>query len=68
MMTVAVDTTSTSPKGLVLGATLRYSDDGPIRFLMIVVPWEVFSHETRVVLTERLNKWQDEVLEDDPLF
>lgn len=67
-MRVTVDTATTSPKGLVLGGKIEYSDDGPIRFVTIVVPWVSFTTETRADLLAGFNRMRLDALESDSLY
>lgn len=72
MIEVTANTISPSPSGLVVGLTISYSENGPIRFAQARIPWSAFSKEDRAEVLVQFNRMIGEVLAaepvDEPLF
>jgi len=47
-MRATADQISPSPSGLRCGVRLEYSQDGPVRFLELLLPWHLFSDHVRI--------------------
>jgi hypothetical protein len=67
-MRVTIDKLVPTPTGLRLGSVIRYSDDGPVRFVDAELPYDLFTPEVLAALYDALNKALDREPADEPLF
>lgn len=67
-MKVTVDSSATSPEGLVVGAILEYTPAGPIRFAKIVIPWSVIGPQVRAELVKYFDRLIAEDVDQDGLW
>lgn len=56
MISVRVDQISPTPSGLALGLTIRYGEDGPIRFARAEIPWNEWSPADRADTLAAFNR------------
>lgn len=68
MIQVEVDTISPSEHGLAIGCTVRFGDDGPVRFVKALVPRDLFDPEVRAELLMLFNALATEHYDTEPLF
>jgi hypothetical protein len=50
MMTIEINQLAPSPSGLRCGCTVRYSSEGPVRFVEAVIPWRLFTPYDRAAV------------------
>lgn len=67
-MQVVVDQIVPTSKAVFLSTVIRYADGGPVRFLQVELPWELFTTEVRTELLHAFNRLRDSYLDDEPLF
>lgn len=65
-MKATVDQIAPSPSGLGLGVRLEYSENGPVRFLRVVVPWALFSPEVSAEMLAVFNRLANAALDSAP--
>jgi len=57
-----------TPSGLRIGLRVEYSKDGPIRFVLLVMPWALFTRQLRGEMLAIFNRLHDDYLEHDPVL
>lgn len=67
-MRVVVDTLVPEPKALVCGSVVHYQEGGPVRFVQIEIPWDLFTWGVLAAIYEQVNQVMDTEPLDDTLF
>lgn len=67
-MRVVVDSLVPTPDGLVCGSVVHYQEGGPIRFVQIEIPMDLFDWAIVEAITRQVSKLLDEEPQEEPLF
>jgi len=67
-MRVVVDTLVPTPTGLVCGSVIHYQEGGPVRFVQIEIPLDLFTWAVMDAIYKRIGQALDEEPADEPLF
>jgi hypothetical protein len=69
MIQVTVDTILPTRSGLRLGCTLHWGADGPVRFVQVIAPWDLWNYHTRQEILKQFDRLSaDSEVDMDPLF
>jgi len=67
-MRVVVDTLVPDQGVLVCGSVIHYQEGGPVRFVKIEIPMDLFSWAVLEAIYAQVNQALDTEPQDDPLF
>jgi hypothetical protein len=67
-MRVVVDTLIATPNGLICGSVIHYQEGGPVRFVQIEIPMDLFDWAIVEAIIRRVSVLMDETPQDEALF
>lgn len=67
-MRVVVDTLVPTQDGLVAGTVVHYQEGGPVRFVQVELPLDLFTWQVMEAIYAQLNRALDQEPVDEPLF
>lgn len=67
-MKLTVDQIASSSGSLCCGVRVEYSDNGPVRFAQVEIPWSLFTPEVVDHLVKHTGRIFNAYLDTDPLF